>query len=76
MNFDIPTKDKITPLMLSCLKCTLPIIKLLLSITKNVNATDISGNTALHYAMVFENKEIISNLLNHPYININLKNKE
>ncbi|MDE3270306.1 MAG: ankyrin repeat domain-containing protein [Pseudomonadota bacterium] len=41
----------------------------------NVNAQDVSGMTALHYAVMYERVDIVKALLAHAKINLDLKNK-
>ena len=42
----------------------------------NVNAQDVSGMTALHYAVMHEKVEVVEALLAHENINLALKNKQ
>ena len=42
----------------------------------DVNAQDVSGMTALHYAAMYEKKEVVKALLAHKDIKPSLKNKE
>ncbi|OUM68876.1 hypothetical protein PIROE2DRAFT_38828, partial [Piromyces sp. E2] len=40
----------------------------------DINLQDDKGCTALMYALKSQNKEVIELLLNHPDINVNIKN--
>ncbi len=44
--------------------------------TINVNAQDVGGMTALHYAVMYEKAEVVKALLTHEDIKPSLKNKE
>ena len=44
--------------------------------TIDVNAQDVGGMTALHYAVMYEKEKVVKALLAHPDIKHSLKNKE
>jgi ankyrin repeat protein len=72
-NINVPS-DSGTPLMAATFKGNVEISKLLLDNKADVNATDISDNTALHYAIRFTNEAIIKLLVSYN-ADINLKDK-
>lgn len=45
-------------------------------LAENPNIQDIQGNTLLHYALLFYNRELIDVLLDNPNINITVRNDE
>jgi len=49
--------------MLACLKGHQQAVKFLIKLTKNINRKDKLGNSALHYAMILEDKIVIKMLL-------------
>ena len=44
--------------------------------TIDVNAQDVGGMTALHFAAMYEKKEVVKALLDHKHIKLALKNKQ
>ena len=70
-------KGGITALMLACKDQQVPFVKKLIQgVNFKINAQDHEENTALHYATISGNKEIVAMLLSVPEIEAGLKNKE
>jgi hypothetical protein len=67
-DFDRFNNDGITPLMLSALIPWRNAFSILSNIVRNINTPDRYGNTALHYAVVKENLDIVSILLQRPNV--------
>lgn len=63
---------QITPLHLAARSNHIPIVKYLLAKGANVNLQDKDGYTAMHYAALNGNREIVQLLLAIPDINVNL----
>lgn len=66
--------EKITCLMLACIKGNTNILNILLNKKADVNEQDIRLNTALHYACSNNNVESVKILIIHPDINLYLTN--
>ena len=70
----LATFDTFRPLVFASYRNNLEIINLLLRYGVDVNGTDQYGDTALHYACYLGYSDIVSVLLNHPNIRVDIRN--
>ena len=76
VNVDAKNNEKILALHRACICKNIPmdLFKLVLDKSTDVNAQDIHGHTALHYAILHQSKTHVEELLKHKDVNVNVKN--
>lgn len=74
-DFDRANNDGMTPLMYAAWIPWRNAFSILSNIVRNINAIDVHGNTALHYAVAKENLDIVSILLQRPNVLTDLRNE-
>ena len=60
---DLADDKKLTPLMAAAMQGNVGVVRSLISLVTNINATDLGGRSALHYAVAAEKTEVVELLL-------------